>query len=180
MEWVTLNTKRSTSAAKLAPTPTLSSSLSDRLARSEADMAKMRVRVLGSAAGAVSPSGNCVCPNCSGLRDGTVRPVHVPRLRFAVSSDHHTGFSSTLSPICATNSCDLTVRAQALTGPSRGRYSGTNAIPTGGNRPRLRSEDSTRISRMSASDRARRSERLELRVGVGANFAAEVISSCEG
>ncbi|MBI4390496.1 MAG: pyrroloquinoline quinone biosynthesis protein B, partial [candidate division NC10 bacterium] len=33
----------------------------------------MRIRVLGSAAGGGFPQWNCGCPNCQGLRAGTIR-----------------------------------------------------------------------------------------------------------
>src|SRR5262245_11345916 len=33
----------------------------------------MKIRVLGSAAGGGFPQWNCNCPNCSGLRRGTLR-----------------------------------------------------------------------------------------------------------
>jgi len=57
MEWVTLSTKKSTSIAKLARTPTRSSSLLGRGKRSFVNVLECAVKVLGSAAGADSLNG---------------------------------------------------------------------------------------------------------------------------
>jgi len=47
----------------------------------------MRVKVLGSAAGGGFPQWNCACPNCSGLRKGTVKACPRTQAQVAVSSD---------------------------------------------------------------------------------------------
>ena len=47
----------------------------------------MRIRVLGSAAGGGFPQWNCGCPNCGGVRRGTVRAVPRTQESVAVSAD---------------------------------------------------------------------------------------------
>ncbi len=47
----------------------------------------MRVKVLGSAAGGGVPQWNCGCPNCSGLRNATVKVRPRTQAQVAVSSD---------------------------------------------------------------------------------------------
>ena len=49
----------------------------------------MLIRVLGSAAGGGFPQWNCGCPNCRGLRSGTVRAAPRRQESAAVSSDGH-------------------------------------------------------------------------------------------
>ena len=46
----------------------------------------MRVRVLGSAAGGGFPQWNCNCPNCDGLRKGTLRALPRTQSSIAVSA----------------------------------------------------------------------------------------------
>jgi pyrroloquinoline quinone biosynthesis protein B len=58
----------------------------------------MRVRVLGSAAGGGFPQWNCACPNCSGLRDGTVKARARTQAQVAVSSDSSHWFLLNASP----------------------------------------------------------------------------------
>ncbi len=58
----------------------------------------MRVRVLGSAAGGGFPQWNCACPNCSGLRDGTVKAHARTQAQVAVSSDSSHWFLLNASP----------------------------------------------------------------------------------
>ncbi len=58
----------------------------------------MRVRVLGSAAGGGFPQWNCACPNCSGLRDGTVKAHSRTQAQVAVSSDSSHWFLLNASP----------------------------------------------------------------------------------
>jgi len=43
----------------------------------------MLIRVLGSAAGGGFPQWNCGCPNCRGVRDGTIRAT--PRTQESVA-----------------------------------------------------------------------------------------------
>src|SRR5260370_16062473 len=47
----------------------------------------MRVKVLGSVVGGGVPQWNCGCPNCSGLRNGTVKVRPRTQAQVAVSSD---------------------------------------------------------------------------------------------
>jgi pyrroloquinoline quinone biosynthesis protein B len=47
----------------------------------------MKIRVLGSAAGGGFPQWNCNCPNCRGVRDGTVSATPRTQSSIAVSSD---------------------------------------------------------------------------------------------
>jgi pyrroloquinoline quinone biosynthesis protein B len=47
----------------------------------------VRIRVLGSAAGGGFPQWNCGCPNCRGVRSGTVRATPRRQESVAVSSD---------------------------------------------------------------------------------------------
>lgn len=47
----------------------------------------MRVRVLGSAAGGGFPQWNCNCPNCDGVRRGTLRAAARTQSSIAVSGD---------------------------------------------------------------------------------------------
>lgn len=47
----------------------------------------MRVRVLGSAAGGGFPQWNCNCPNCDGVRKGTIKAKRRTQSSIAVSAD---------------------------------------------------------------------------------------------
>ena len=47
----------------------------------------MRIRVLGSAAGGGFPQWNCGCPNCRGVRAGTLKAIPRTQESVAVSSD---------------------------------------------------------------------------------------------
>jgi len=47
----------------------------------------MKIRVLGAAAGGGFPQWNCNCPNCDGLRKGTLRATARTQSSIAVSSD---------------------------------------------------------------------------------------------
>jgi pyrroloquinoline quinone biosynthesis protein B len=48
----------------------------------------MRVRVLGSAAGGGFPQWNCNCPNCDGVRKGTIKATPRTQSSIAISSDN--------------------------------------------------------------------------------------------
>ncbi len=48
----------------------------------------MRVRVLGSAAGGGFPQWNCNCPNCDGVRKGTIKASPRTQSSIAISSDN--------------------------------------------------------------------------------------------
>ncbi|HEU4685922.1 MAG TPA: pyrroloquinoline quinone biosynthesis protein PqqB [Nitrospira sp.] len=52
----------------------------------------MRVRVLGSAAGGGFPQWNCGCPNCDGLRNGTVRALPRTEASLAIQAGDGTWF----------------------------------------------------------------------------------------
>src|SRR5216683_1654444 len=82
-----LNTKRSTSIAKLARTPTPSS-----------NRAGMRVKVLGSAAGGGFPQWNCACPNCSGLRSGAIKARPRTQAQVVVTPNQSAWFLLNASP----------------------------------------------------------------------------------
>ena len=48
----------------------------------------MRIRVLGSAAGGGFPQWNCNCPNCDGVRNGTIMAQARTQSSIAISSDN--------------------------------------------------------------------------------------------
>ncbi|HEU5189159.1 MAG TPA: pyrroloquinoline quinone biosynthesis protein PqqB [Methylomirabilota bacterium] len=58
----------------------------------------MRIRVLGSAAGGGFPQWNCGCPNCRGLRDGTLKTVARTQESVALSADGTGWFLLNCSP----------------------------------------------------------------------------------
>jgi pyrroloquinoline quinone biosynthesis protein B len=58
----------------------------------------MRVKVLGSAAGGGFPQWNCGCPNCGGLRNGTLKACPRTQAQVAVSSDPLHWFLLNASP----------------------------------------------------------------------------------
>jgi pyrroloquinoline quinone biosynthesis protein B len=58
----------------------------------------VRIRVLGSAAGGGFPQWNCGCPNCRGLREGTVRAIPRTQESVAVSADGASWFLLNASP----------------------------------------------------------------------------------
>ncbi len=58
----------------------------------------MRIRVLGSAAGGGFPQWNCGCPNCRGIREGTVAAVARSQESVAVSTDRQGWFLLNASP----------------------------------------------------------------------------------
>ncbi|MCI0548307.1 MAG: pyrroloquinoline quinone biosynthesis protein PqqB [Candidatus Rokubacteria bacterium] len=58
----------------------------------------MRIRVLGSAAGGGFPQWNCGCPNCRGVRDGTVRAIPRTQESVAISADGAGWFLLNASP----------------------------------------------------------------------------------
>ena len=47
----------------------------------------MKVRVLGSAAGGGFPQWNCNCPNCAGVRSGSIQASPRTQSSIAVSTD---------------------------------------------------------------------------------------------
>lgn len=58
----------------------------------------MRVKVLGSAAGGGFPQWNCACPNCSGLRAGTLRAKPRSQTQIAFSPEPGLWFLIAASP----------------------------------------------------------------------------------
>ncbi len=58
----------------------------------------MRVRILGSAAGGGFPQWNCNCPNCSGLRSGTLKARSRTQTQVVVSSSPSRWFLLNASP----------------------------------------------------------------------------------
>jgi pyrroloquinoline quinone biosynthesis protein B len=58
----------------------------------------MLVRVLGSAAGGGFPQWNCGCPNCSGVRSGTLRATPRTHESVAISADGESWFLLNASP----------------------------------------------------------------------------------
>ena len=58
----------------------------------------MLVRVLGSAAGGGFPQWNCGCPNCVGVRRGTIRALARTQESLAVSADGNSWFLLNASP----------------------------------------------------------------------------------
>ncbi len=58
----------------------------------------MRVRILGSAAGGGFPQWNCGCPNCSGVRSGSIRAIPRSQESVAVSTDGVEWFLLNASP----------------------------------------------------------------------------------
>ena len=47
----------------------------------------MRIRILGSGAGGGFPQWNCNCPNCSGVRDGSIRALSRTQSSIAISAN---------------------------------------------------------------------------------------------
>jgi pyrroloquinoline quinone biosynthesis protein B len=58
----------------------------------------MWVRILGSAAGGGFPQWNCHCPNCCGVRDGSLPCSPRTQSSIAVSADYHHWFLFNASP----------------------------------------------------------------------------------
>jgi pyrroloquinoline quinone biosynthesis protein B len=80
----------------------------------------MRIKVLGSAAGGGFPQWNCICPNCSALRAGTLKGRARTQAQVAVSPDPSRWFLLNASP-------DL--RQQILSTPELNPPSGTRGTP---------------------------------------------------
>src|SRR5450631_673860 len=58
----------------------------------------MKIKVLGSAAGGGFPQWNCGCPNCRGVRDGTLKTRARTQESIAVSADGDSWFLLNASP----------------------------------------------------------------------------------
>jgi pyrroloquinoline quinone biosynthesis protein B len=83
----------------------------------------MQVRVLGSAAGGGFPQWNCGCPNCAGLRAGTVRARARTQESVAISADGARWFLLNASP-------EIRAQVEAFPGlhPKRPRHSPIEGI----------------------------------------------------
>src|SRR6266700_2723448 len=80
----------------------------------------MKIKVLGSAAGGGFPQWNCACPNCSALRDGTLKGRPRTQTQVAVSSGQSSWFLLNASP-------DL--RQQILAAPELAPSPSTSGSP---------------------------------------------------
>jgi pyrroloquinoline quinone biosynthesis protein B len=58
----------------------------------------MQIRILGSAAGGGFPQWNCACPNCAGLREGTLRASARTQTQIAFTPDGELWFLIGASP----------------------------------------------------------------------------------
>ena len=58
----------------------------------------MKLKILGSAAGGGFPQWNCVCANCSGLREGKIRAKARSQTQIALSPDNQVWFLVGASP----------------------------------------------------------------------------------
>src|SRR5579862_5218624 len=58
----------------------------------------MRVKVLGSAAGGGFPQWNCACPQCAGVRSGTIKARARTQAQAAISPDGSSWFLLNASP----------------------------------------------------------------------------------
>ncbi len=83
----------------------------------------MRVQILGSAAGGGFPQWNCACPNCRGLRAGTLPGKSRTQAQVAISSDSRSWFLLGASP-------DL--RAQIDATPELQPHDGVRQSPIAG------------------------------------------------
>ena len=83
----------------------------------------MRIRVLGSAAGGGFPQWNCGCPNCQGVRAGTIRAAARTQESVAVSADGEGWFLLNASP-------EIRQQVEGFTGlhPRGPRHSPIDAI----------------------------------------------------
>lgn len=75
----------------------------------------MRVRILGSAAGGGFPQWNCNCPNCAGLRKGTLRGVARTQSSIAVSGSE----ASSWALVNASPDILVQLRQNAILQPAR-------------------------------------------------------------
>jgi len=80
----------------------------------------MRIKVLGSAAGGGFPQWNCACPNCSAVRNGSIKARPRTQAQVAVSSHPPHWFLLNASPdlrqqILATS--ELSVTSSTLGSP---------------------------------------------------------------
>jgi pyrroloquinoline quinone biosynthesis protein B len=83
----------------------------------------MRVRVLGSAAGGGFPQWNCACPNCSGLRNGSLKARPRTQTQIAIAADPEHAIRSYWSLVNA--SPDL--RSQILATPELSPFPNTRS-----------------------------------------------------
>src|SRR5260370_40071489 len=85
----------------------------------------MRVKVLGSAAGGGFPQWNCGCPNCSGLRNGTVNSRPRTQTQIAIAADPEYALRAYWTVVNA--SPDL--RSQMVATPEFAPFSNTMSSP---------------------------------------------------
>src|SRR5260370_19689213 len=83
----------------------------------------MRVRVLGSAAGGGFPQWNCGCPNCSGLRNGSLKARPRTQTQSAIAADPHYAIREDWTLV--NTSPDL--RSQVLATPELARFPNTTS-----------------------------------------------------
>ena len=83
----------------------------------------MRVKVLGSAAGGGFPQWNCACPNCSGLRSGSLKARPRTQTQIAIAADPHYAIREYWSLVNA--SPDL--RSQIVATPELGPFPNTRS-----------------------------------------------------
>ena len=83
----------------------------------------MRVKVLGSAAGGGFPQWNCGCPNCSGLRNGTLKSRPRSQTQIAIAADPEYALRAYWTLVNA--SPDL--RSQIVAAPELGPFSNTRS-----------------------------------------------------
>jgi pyrroloquinoline quinone biosynthesis protein B len=80
----------------------------------------MHIKVLGSAAGGGFPQWNCGCPNCSGLRAGTIRATPRTQTQLAFSPDGIVWFL-----LCASPDLRSQIVATPQLAPSAGESTGS-------------------------------------------------------
>src|SRR5574341_2089528 len=61
-------------------------------------MSKMRIHVLGAAAGGGFPQWNCGCENCRGVREGSTKATPRTQASIAISTDENDWFVVHASP----------------------------------------------------------------------------------
>ncbi|MGP3590649.1 pyrroloquinoline quinone biosynthesis protein PqqB [Vagococcus sp. WN89Y] len=84
----------------------------------------MQIFVLGSAAGGGFPQWNCHCPNCAGVRDGTMKTTARTQSSIAISDDGNSWVLCNVSP----DICHQLRAAPALNTPTQLRGTGIGSI----------------------------------------------------
>src|ERR1700747_1115886 len=83
----------------------------------------MRVKVLGCAAGGGFPQWNCGCPNCSGLRNGTLKARPSSQTQIAIAADPEYALRADWTLV---NSSPA-LRSQIVAAPELGPFSSTRS-----------------------------------------------------